>query len=99
MIDMMKLIVIALLLSTTSGCAVIITSAGGGATAVQVATVLDAAKLGGDVISGATTGKTLTDHAISYAVDRDCSLWYPIQGWDICNDIAEEQDADVEAPQ
>jgi len=73
-----------------TGCAVIVTSAGGGAAAVQTATILDAAKLTGDVVSGATTGKSITDNVISYAYSQDCSLLYPLGGYDVCNDYPEE---------
>jgi len=82
----MRSLILLALMTNLTGCAIIVTSAGGGAAAVQTATILDAAKLTGDVVSGATTGKSLTDNMISYAFDQDCSLLYPLGGYDICND-------------
>jgi len=82
----MRILLLLVISINLTGCAIIVTSAGGGAAAVQTATILDAAKLTGDVVSGATTGKSLTDNVISYAFDQDCSLLYPLGGYDICND-------------
>ena len=82
---------IGILLSQT-GCAVIAVSAGSGAGVVQVAQVLDAAKLGADVISGVATGKTITDHAISYATDQDCATLNLLEGLAICEDYGEDDE-------
>ena len=87
------LAIIALVLLSQTGCAVIAVSAGGSAAVVQAAQVLDAAKLGADIVSGATTGKTLTDHAISYITDQDCSMFNLAEGESICSDypVASEE--------
>jgi hypothetical protein len=57
------------------GCTVLATVVGGSASTVQVAQTVDAAKLGADAVSGAATGKTITDHAISYVFNQDCTLF------------------------
>jgi len=50
------------------------TTAGSTTTAVEVAQALDTAKTAGDVVSYNETGKTLTDHIISFLTEKDCNL-------------------------
>jgi hypothetical protein len=55
---------------------------------------LTVAKLAGDLISYVSTGKSTTDHAVSYVAARDCALHRPLLEQDICKDddtvLAEE---------
>jgi len=69
-----KFILFALCCSLT-GCAIVASVGGGSAATVQAAQTIDAAKLGADAVSGATTGKTITDHAISFVANQDCTLF------------------------
>jgi hypothetical protein len=91
----MRTLVMAILLSQ-AGCAVIATSAGGSAAVVQAAQVLDIAKLSADLVSGATTGKTLTDHAISYVRDQDCSTLNLLAASAMCEDYSEDSEQQPE---
>lgn len=72
---MLKTLVFVSLAAALSGCTVLASVAGGSAATVQAAQTIDAAKLGADAVSGVTTGKTLTDHAISYVMNQDCTLF------------------------
>lgn len=72
---MNKHVYLSLLCLPLSGCALVATVGGGSAATIQAAQTIDAAKLGADAVSGATTGKTLTDHAISYVANKDCTLF------------------------
>lgn len=56
------------------------TAAGSTTTAVEVAQVLDTAKTAGDVVSYNETGKTLTDHIISFLTEKDCNLVRKLKG-------------------
>ena len=47
---------------------------GAGATAISTAQTIDTIKTGADVASVGATNKTLTDHAISYVVGKDCRM-------------------------
>lgn len=55
---------------------------------------LTVAKLAGDLISYVSTGKSTTDHAVSFVAERDCALHRPLLEQDICKDdetvLAEE---------
>ena len=55
---------------------------------------LTVAKLAGDLISYVTTGKSTTDHAVSFVAEQDCALHRPLLDEDICKDhetiLAEE---------
>jgi hypothetical protein len=43
-----------------------------------------------DGLSFASSGKSMTDHALSAAVEEDCALFRAIQGRDICTEVAPE---------
>ncbi|MDG4719078.1 MULTISPECIES: SPOR domain-containing protein [Thalassospira] len=47
---------------------------------------LTVAKLAGDLISYVTTGKSTTDHAVSFVAEQDCALHRPLMDQDICKD-------------
>jgi hypothetical protein len=47
---------------------------------------LTVAKLAGDLISYVTTGKSTTDHAVSFVAEQDCALHRPLMDQDICTD-------------
>ncbi|WP_297022726.1 SPOR domain-containing protein [Thalassospira sp.] len=55
---------------------------------------LTVAKLAGDLISYVSTGKSTTDHAVSFVAEQDCALHRPLFEQDICKDeetvLAEE---------
>ena len=55
---------------------------------------LTVAKLAGDLISYVSTGKSTTDHAVSFVAEQDCALHRPLLEQDICKDeetvLAEE---------
>jgi hypothetical protein len=55
---------------------------------------LTVAKLAGDLISYVSTGKSTTDHAVSFVAKRDCALHRPLLEQTICKDddtvLAEE---------
>lgn len=86
------------LLFFLQGCAILVTATGSATvgtgaaatttTAMEVAQALDAAKAVGDVASYQSTGKTLTDHAISYLTGKDCRLARKIAGkGDYCEPV------------
>ena len=57
------------------GCATFVAGQmGAGATAISTAQTIDTIKTGADVASVGATNKTLTDHAISYMVGKDCRM-------------------------
>ena len=71
------------------GCTLLVTTfeiggaaatAGSTTTAVEVAQALDTAKTAGDVVSYNETGKTLTDHIISFLTEKDCNLVRKLKG-------------------
>ena len=66
------------------GCALALSSLGASTATVQVATAVDAVKTGADIVSYGTTDKTLTDHAISNIIGKDCKTFNVIQGKHIC---------------
>lgn len=53
-----------------------------------------------DGFSYASSGKGVTDHALSAAIDRDCAMFRAVQGKDICreNDPAEGETAIAAVP-
>jgi peptidoglycan hydrolase-like protein with peptidoglycan-binding domain len=55
-------------------------TAGSTTTAVEVAQALDIAGTAGDAVSIKETGKTLTDHVVSFLTEKDCSLWRKLKG-------------------
>jgi len=57
-----------------SGCAAIATVGGGGISTIQTAQTIDMVSTGASAASTVTTGKSLTDHAISYIVGKDCRM-------------------------
>lgn len=68
-----------------NGCVTMIAgNMGAGATAVAVAETVDQAKTAADVVAYGTTGKTLTDHAISQAVGKDCQLLNVLEKKNVC---------------
>lgn len=58
-----------------SGCAAIATVGGGGVATIQTAQTIDMVSTGASAASTVTTGKSLTDHAISYIVGKDCRMF------------------------
>jgi hypothetical protein len=48
-----------------------------------------------DGISFASSGKSVTDHALSAAVEQDCAMFRAIQGKDICNDAGPVETGDT----
>jgi len=57
-----------------------------------VLTYISYAKTSGDVVSYVETEKTLTDHAISYAANKDCALLRVFDAdEDICVEVSNEQ--------
>lgn len=57
---------------------------GAGATVIAAAETADQAKTAADVVAYGTTGKTLTDHAISQVVGKDCQLFNIFDHKNIC---------------
>lgn len=57
-----------------SGCAAIATVGGGGVATIQTAQTIDMVSTGASAASTVTTGKSITDHAISYIVGKDCRM-------------------------
>jgi hypothetical protein len=58
------------------------------------------ASLAMDGISYATTGKSVSDHALSAATNQDCAVWRAVSEQEIdavCQDPAEDSDAEVAA--
>ncbi|HKX08072.1 MAG TPA: hypothetical protein VJN67_07755 [Stellaceae bacterium] len=55
-----------------------------GATGCVLPPALTIASFAADGLSLATSGKTITDHAISLLAHRDCRLWRLIEGKSIC---------------
>ena len=51
---------------------------------IEAIRVASEVKTVGDGISTASTGKTLTDHAISEAVDKDCNMFHMFNGKKFC---------------
>lgn len=47
---------------------------------------LTVAKLAGDLISYVSTGKSTTDHAVSFVAKEDCALHRPLMDQDVCKD-------------
>jgi hypothetical protein len=76
--------ILLLLCFNLTACAVVAAVGGGSAATIQVAQTFDAAKLGADAVSGATTGKTITDHAISFVADQDCTLFNLLDSKPMC---------------
>lgn len=83
---MIKKLIIVLFCSNLMGCAVVASIGGGSAATIQAAQTIDAAKLGADAVSGAATGKTITDHAISYVADQDCTLFNIFESKPVCEE-------------
>ena len=54
--------------------------------------------LGASGVSFAVSGKSLSDHALSVVLDRDCAFWRPVKGEPICRDGSahDEQLASIE---
>jgi hypothetical protein len=74
-----------------TGCAVVASMGGGSAATIQAAQTIDAAKLSADALSGAATGKTITDHAISYVADQDCTLFNLLDSKPMCVEYGSKQ--------
>lgn len=92
-----RLYIVGLILAL-QGCAILVTATGAGtvgtgaaattSTALEVAQALDVAKTVGDVASVQQTGKTLTDHVVSYLTGKDCRLFRKIKGeGDYCEPV------------
>lgn len=69
-----------------SACAPLLTAFGTNATLVQTVSVVERVKLGGDGVSLAASQKTITDHAISYAVGKDCKMFNILAKKSVCSD-------------
>lgn len=52
--------------------------------------VLSYIKTGGDVVSYATTDKTINDHILSNIMEQDCSLFHLFEGEPICQESPKE---------
>jgi hypothetical protein len=78
---MIKLILLALLLN---GCAIIASMGGASTTIVSTFETLDYAKGAADVIVYTETKKTLTDHAISKVLGKDCRLFNVFSDKKVC---------------
>ena len=85
----MKTAILILSLFVLTNCTLLVTTfeiggaaatAEGASTALEVAQALDAAGTAGDVVSVKETGKTLTDHVVSFLTEKDCSLWRKLKG-------------------
>jgi hypothetical protein len=75
-----------------NACAIVATIGGGSAATIQAAQTIDAAKLGADAVSGAATGKTITDHAISYFVNQDCTLFNVFESKPVCVEFGAQEE-------
>jgi len=80
----MKKLLVLLLLLQLGGCVFLATNLGLAPTAVQTAQVIDSTKLAVDLVSSATTEKTLTDHILSLASGQDCKTIRVIKGEEVC---------------
>jgi len=85
-----------ILCSNLSACAIVATVGGGSAATIQAAQTIDAAKLGADAVSGATTGKTITDHAISFVADKDCTLFNLFDSKPMCVEYGSHQEQSIQ---
>lgn len=66
------------------GCVLLATTGGASVATVQTAQTIDIIKTGADVASASTTGKTITDHAVSWVVGKDCRTLNVFQGKKFC---------------
>lgn len=57
---------------------------GAGATVVATAETVDQAKTAADVVAYGTTGKSLSDHALSYMIGKDCRMFNIFDNKKIC---------------
>lgn len=72
-------------MSWLSGCAPLLGVVGGiGEPIIQLATLFDRAKLISDGVSYAKSGKSTTDHALSFASGADCRLLNVLSGGPVC---------------
>ena len=67
-----------------SACAPLAAVLNFGPPAVQVAAQADQVKFAADGVALVGSGKTVTDHAISIAMGRDCQLTNPLAGNPVC---------------
>lgn len=68
-----------------NGCATMIAgNIGAGATVVATAETVDQAKTAADVVAYGTTGKSLSDHALSYMIGKDCRMFNIFDRKKIC---------------
>ncbi len=72
-------------LTWLSGCAPLLGVVGGiGEPIMQLATLFDRAKLISDGVSYAKSGKSTTDHALSFASGADCRMFNVLSGEPVC---------------
>lgn len=84
-VTLFRIAVVTAALATFSGCAAVVTSVGVfSPSVVQIAAVVDRAKLVGDGVSYAQTRKSLSDHFLSYVADADCRMLNVFKGRTVC---------------
>ena len=74
------------ILLSLNGCTILAQNLGATATTVQIAQGADTLKMAADMVSTANSGKTITDHALSHALDKECNIFGVLKGKDLCID-------------
>jgi small neutral amino acid transporter SnatA (MarC family) len=75
------------ILLSLNGCTILAHNLGAAASTVQIAQGADTLKIAADMVSTANSGKTITDHALSQAMDKDCNIFGVLKGKELCIDI------------
>ena len=77
-----------------TGCAPMLSLLGTNQTLVQVVAQVERVKLAGDGASFVSSSKTLTDHALSVAVGKDCKIFNIVTPDQVCTDQAAPEKKD-----
>ena len=65
-------------------------------TALEIAQAIDTGKTIGDGVSYVGTGKTLTDHAISEYLDKDCKTFNLLEEKELCEEVQEQKGTNID---
>lgn len=77
-------------ISGLSACAPVLGLIGYGGSAIQLAAEIDRVKLLTDGVSFVSSGKTITDHAVSYIAGADCRLLHVVTPQPVCVPLRNE---------
>jgi hypothetical protein len=75
------------ILLSLNGCTILAQNLGAAASTVQIAQGADTLKIAADMVSTANSGKTITDHALSHALDKNCNIFGVLKGKELCTDV------------